>query len=45
MHSLTGELRLNERNEAELIPDQAALLELMIDLFYEEVPEEAETEE
>ena len=45
VYSLTGELRLNERNEAELIPDQAALLELMIDLFYEEVPEEAETEE
>ena len=45
VHSLSGELSLNENNEAVLVPDQAALLELMIDLFYEEVPEEAETEE
>ena len=44
VHSLTGELRLNEDNEAELLPDQAALIDLMIDVFYEEVPQEAEPE-
>lgn len=45
VHSLTGELSLNEHNEAVLVPDQAALLELMIDTFYEEVSEETETAE
>ena len=33
-----------EDNEAELLPDQAALIDLMIDVFYEEVPQEAEPE-
>ena len=47
IHSVTGELRLNEANEAELIPDQDALLELMLGTFYEEfvpVQEEAPQE-
>lgn len=47
VHSVTGELRLNEDNEAELIPDQDALLELMLNTFYEEfvpVQEEAPQE-
>lgn len=36
IHSVTGELQLNEDNEAELIPDQAALLDLMLGVFYED---------
>ena len=37
LRSVTGELSLNEKNEAELRLDESALFELMLDVFYTEI--------
>ena len=38
IHSLTGEITLDRQNHVELTLDQTALYELMLDVFYTEVP-------